>query len=256
MSTRFDCERTLLVQADFDGELDAAQAAALIEHQAQCPHCGGVRAQLARSRELMRVVPRYSVPPELRESIQQSVSVRIASVTPAAVPPAGRRASRVRSLGWGAAVAATAVLVTVWVFPRSPGVPGQLVANHLRAMQLDSHLIDVASTDHHTVKPWFAGKVNFAPLVKELDAEGYALRGGRVDIVEGSAAAVLVYEAGRHVVDVYMWPARASVSATFRPGTVDGFHLRHWEEGGLTVWCVSDLGEEELDRFVARWRGA
>ena len=162
--------------------------------------------------------------------------------------------TRAKPLGWGVALAATAVLATVLLRPGAPDVSTQLVANHLRAMELDSHLIDVASSEHHTVKPWFAGKVNFAPLVKQLDADGYVLKGGRVDIVQGAAAAVLVYEAGRHVVDVYMWPAATAGGDALRASSADGFQLRHWEEGGLVVWCVSDLGAQELDRFAERWR--
>jgi anti-sigma factor RsiW len=121
-------------------------------------------------------------------------------------------------------------------------------------MQLDSHLIDVVSSDHHTVKPWFAGKVNFAPPVKELEPDGYTLKGGRIDIVRGAPAAVLVYQAGRHVIDVYMWLATADAGGAFQPKPMDGFNLRRWEEGGLVVWCVSDMAAEELDRFEEHWR--
>ncbi len=253
MNTTFECEQTLLVQADFDGELDAAQTAALIQHEGQCAHCQGVRAQLLRSRELIRSMPPYSVSLELRAAVRKLA--RAADRAVAGTPSPSRRwFTRAKPLGWGVALAATAVLATLLLRPGAPDVSTQLVANHLRAMELDSHLIDVASSEHHTVKPWFAGKVNFAPLVKQLDADGYVLKGGRVDIVEGSAAAVLVYEAGRHLVDVYMWPAQTAGSDALRASSADGFQLRHWEEGGLVVWCVSDLGEQELDRFAERWR--
>jgi anti-sigma factor RsiW len=121
-------------------------------------------------------------------------------------------------------------------------------------MQLESHLIDVVSSDHHTVKPWFAGKVTFAPLVKQLDAAGYVLKGGRVDIVNGAPAAVLVYQVGRHVVDLYQWPVSAGTVPLRESTQIEGFNLRRWEEGGLAIWCVSDLSADELERFAQRWR--
>ena len=259
MTTAFECERTLLVQADFDGELSAAEAAEAIQHERQCLHCQRAREQLTRSRELMRAMPRFEVPPKLRAAMRRRLQAARAD---AAEEPEDRGRSRgakwvfrPQALGWGAALATAAVLALVLVLPGSPDVISQLVANHVRAMQLDSHLIDVASSDHHTVKPWFAGKVSFAPLVKELDADGFALKGGRIDIVQGVPAAVLVYGAGRHVLDVYMWPTRSGANAGGGASkTVDGFQMRHWEEGGLTFWCVSDMGADEMDRFVDKWR--
>jgi anti-sigma factor RsiW len=267
MTTSFECERTLLVQADFDGELSAAEAAAAIEHERQCLHCQRAREQLARSRHLMRAMPRFDVSPELRASMHRRLLAARADAAAPSLESAdvGRRGDRPRSqgahrfsrsgiLGWGAALATAAVLAVVLIVPARSDVATQLVANHLRATQLDSHLIDVASSDHHTVKPWFTGKVSFAPLVKELDADGYILKGGRIDIVEGSPAAVLVYGAGRHVLDVFMWPTKTGSSSSLRTRTVDGFQMRHWEEGELTLWCVSDMGAEEMDRFVDKWR--
>ena len=268
MTTSFECDRTLLVQADFDGELSAAEAAEAIRHERDCLHCQRAREQLTRSRELMRAMPRFEVTPELRAAVHgRLLTARAAtSATSPESAAGGRRDDRNRASGtrwfarpgtwgWGTALAAAAVLALVLVLPANPDVASQLVANHLRAMQLDSHLIDVASSDHHTVKPWFAGKVNFVPLVKELDAAGYILKGGRIDIVQGAPAAVLVYGAGRHVLDLYMWPTKAGASGGLRaPPTVDGFEMRHWEEGELTLWCVSDMGAGEMDRFVDKWR--
>ena len=238
MNTQFECERTLLVQADFDGELDAAQAAALQGHLAQCAQCQGVQAQLVRSRALLRAAPRYAAPSELRDTRRS-------------------HASRLRiGLGWGSAVAAALFASFVLLVPRSPDVGAQLVSNRLRALQVESHLIDVASSDHHTVKPWFAGKVDFAPPVKQLDADGYVLKGGRVDVVEGGPAAVLVYQAGRHLIDVYIWPASRGRGGLVQSRQVDGFSLRQWQEGDLAVWCVSDISAAELARFAQRWQVA
>jgi anti-sigma factor RsiW len=113
----------------------------------------------------------------------------------------------------------------------------------------------VVSTDHHTVKPWFAGKVDFAPPVKQLDADGYVLKGGRIDVIDARTAAVLVYQAGRHTVEVFIWPAGAESETTFQSQQqLNGFNLRHWTEAGFEVWCISDMAAAELGTFESRWR--
>lgn len=275
MNSTSECKQTLLVQADFDGELDAAQAAALIRHREECAECRAAQEKLERARALLRTAPRYSVSAELRERLGRAIDERARSDAdvsriakrdePSALPPArwqspprARQSAWRAPVGWAAAAAVALMAVVLVVAPRSTDISAQLVSNHLRAMQLDSHLIDVVSTDHHTVKPWFAGKVDFAPPVRELDADGYVLKGGRVDIVEARTAAVLVYQAGRHTVEVFIWPTRPGEHGgpAFQSQQLDGFNLRRWEEGGLEVWCISDMAAEELDRFVSRWRSA
>lgn len=252
MSTSFECEQTLLVQADFDGELDAGRAAELVNHVAQCAHCRHVSDQLTRSRALLRGVPRYPVPQALRDSVAQAVRSQSRAEARRSEPPvAGRRTAW---LGWSAALAASVVLAIMMVVPRSPDLSAQLVASHVRSLQLESHLIDVASSDHHTVRPWFAGKVDFAPLVKEFGTDDYVLKGGRIDVVGGRPVSVLVYQVGRHLVEVYMWPERAGAGDMPQSQQVDGFNVRRWTESGLVVSCISDLAADELERFEQRWR--
>jgi anti-sigma factor RsiW len=250
-----ECEQTLLVQADFDGELDAGRAAALVEHVAQCQHCREVSEQLARSRALLRGVPRYPVPKALRDSVEKAVRAQtrgeVQSKEPSTSTDTPTR--RIASLGWVAALAASVLLAIMLVTPRAPDLESQLVASHVRSLQLESHLIDVPSSDHHTVRPWFSGKVDFAPLVKELGSDGYVLKGGRVDMVGGRPVAVLVYQAGRHLVAVYMWPERIG-AGDIGSQQVDGFNVRRWTESGLVVACISDLAADELQRFEQRWR--
>lgn len=260
-TTTVECEQTLLVQADFDGELDAGQAAALVRHVAECAECRAVQEKLVRARALMRAAPRFASSPELRERLGRAVaddSVRTGEAwLDRAEPPRARRWSWQTSAGWAAAAAIAVVAVILAVAPpRTSDLSAQLVNNHLRALQLDSHLIDVVSTDHHTVKPWFAGKVDFAPPVKQLDSEGYVLKGGRIDVVDARTAAVLVYQAGKHTVEVFIWPARSE--STLAPSTqqLNGFNLRRWEENGFEIWCVSDMASAELDTFASHWRAA
>ena len=295
MNSMPECEQTLLVQADFDGELDAAQAAALARHRDDCAQCRAVQEKLVRARALLRAAPRYGSSSELRERLggafaeathsrdgmRSSSSARwgdsarlsdgarsgdgassggddapAASSTRWRSLPGANRRPWSWSPGWATAAAVVLVSVIVFIAPRPTDVAAQLVNNHLRAMQLDSHLIDVVSTDHHTVKPWFAGKVDFAPPVKQLDAEGYVLKGGRIDVVDARTAAVLVYQAGRHTVEVFILPARPGTATAFQSQQLDGFNLRHWEEAGFEIWCVSDMGAAEMDTFASRWRAA
>jgi anti-sigma factor RsiW len=231
MNDRLECEQTLLVQADFDGELDAGRAAALVEHVAQCAQCQVVSEQLERSRTLL----------QMEAPARQSRAP-------------GRAASRTALLGWVTALAASVVLAIVLLTPRTPDLEAQLLASHVRSLQLESHLIDVESSDHHTVRPWFAGKVDFAPPVKELASDGFPLEGGRLDVVGGRTVAVLVYRAGRHLVSVYMWPERAGLGELTPGQRAQGFNLRRWVEDGLVVSCISDLSADELERFEHRWR--
>jgi len=157
------------------------------------------------------------------------------------------------------AVAASLGLVTLgaWalfqVALRSSGrglLVRELVASHVRSQLLLSHVTDVASSNSHTVKPWFNGKVNFAPTVNDFADQGFRLKGGRLDYLDGQPAAVLVYQRREHIINLFIWkPADAADSAVQRT-TQQGFHLVHWTHGGLTYWAVSDLNAEELEALA------
>jgi len=122
-----------------------------------------------------------------------------------------------------------------------------LVDTHVRSLMAD-HLTDVQSSDHHTVKPWFAGKVTFAPYVPELQPQGFPLIGGRVEFVNGRTAAALVYGRGLHTINLFIWPATASDEGN-RSATHGGYALVHWTARGLSYWAVSDAAPAELDAF-------
>jgi anti-sigma factor RsiW len=244
------CGQELLLQADFDGELDAGQAAQLAAHRAQCPRCQLTAERLALSRARMRTATRHAAPPALREAVLARIA-RESGAPPAAMLIRPRR-WRTMSAWLGGALAAT-VMVALLV-DRGSDVEDRLLDSHLRAMRAPVLLTDVAASSHHTVKPWFAGKLSYAPVVKDLDAAGYALLGGRIDVVDGRQVAVVVYRAGPHIIDVFEWPASSSPALPTRASRDNGFDLRHWTDGDMTFWCVSDLSAEELDRFVAQWR--
>jgi anti-sigma factor RsiW len=110
------------------------------------------------------------------------------------------------------------------------------------------HLTDVLSSDHHTVKPWFAGKVDFAPNVPELQSQGFPLIGGRAEFVAGHTAAALVYGRGPHKINLFIWPA-SSADAGAPTASYNGFSLAHWSDRGLSYWAVTDAAASELEAF-------
>ena len=141
--------------------------------------------------------------------------------------------------------------------PRGPDLTGEIVAGHIRALQ-PGHLEDVASTDRHTVKPWFDGRIDFAPPVKDLAAERFPLRGGRLDYIGGRPVAALVYERDQHLIDLYVWPAAGDSAAAVTTAPVlaqqQGYSVVHWTEGGMALWAVSDVEAGQLREFAEDWR--
>ena len=254
MSAEVDCSQVLLLQADFDGELDAAQSAALQTHLASCAICEAALSRMQRARSLLAHAPSHVAPDRLRSRVRELVSSQPRSNT-APLRRAQGRAPKLRYVVSGAGFGAVAAGLLAFAFlgAQPSRVADSIVDNHLRAMQSPAHLVDVASSEHHTVKPWFAGQIDFAPPVKDLAALGYPLRGGRVDVVDGHNAAVLVYQAGAHTIDVSIQPRGGSGSA---PTELRGFNVRRFEDGEFSVWAVSDLNAHELDAFVERWRSA
>jgi anti-sigma factor RsiW len=115
---------------------------------------------------------------------------------------------------------------------------------------MGEHLFDVRSSDQHTVKPWFLGKLDFAPPVTDLAQNGFALNGGRLDYVTGRPVAALVYTRGQHTINVFVWPEGAVGARSPDARTIRGFHVRHWAHAGMSYWAVSDVNDAELDQFV------
>jgi anti-sigma factor RsiW len=256
MSAELHCSQELLLQADFDGELDAAESAALQAHLASCAICGPALSRLQRSRSLLARAPRPAAPNRLRDSVRQLARSQprgAGARTPSGQSFATKLAYAVSGAGAGAVAAG--VLAFLLFGARPSYVAETVIDNHLRALQSPAHLVDVASSEHHTVKPWFAGQIDFAPPVKDLATFGYPLRGGRVDVVDGRNAAVLVYQAGAHTIDVSIQPRPAGGFGS-APAERRGFNLRRFEDGDFSVWAVSDLNARELDTFVERWKAA
>jgi anti-sigma factor RsiW len=131
----------------------------------------------------------------------------------------------------------------------------ELIATHVRSQMLPSHRFDVASSDPHTVKPWFDGKLDFSPPAKDLAGQGFPLVGGRLDYVHNRPVAALVYERRKHSINVFIWPSSAGDDATPKKATRQGFHMLRWKNSGMTFWAISDLNEVELQDFVRLIQG-
>jgi anti-sigma factor RsiW len=239
--THFD----LLVQADHDGELSVAEAAALAEHVQACAECQAARDELAGlSSRLRSELPRYTAPASLRARLQ-------AELAPAPVVAFRSRATPWRALGLAAAGAmALAASVALWLPPGTPDVD-EAVSSHIRALQ-PGHLTDVLSTDQHTVKPWFDGRIDYAPPVRDFASAGFPLVGGRLDYLAGHPVAALVYRHDKHVIDLYVWPDKATAAPTER--AVNGYNVVTWADGTMRFRAVSDLEASQIAQFAALWR--
>jgi anti-sigma factor RsiW len=261
-------ERELEITAYLDGELDLASVLDLERHLEECPRCAELlAAQRAMKQAIGAADLRY------RPTLPQARRLRRQLGAPPA--PAWWRQPQLRSIaalllvavgtavGWSAgrrwpAPAGPRTSASPET-PATPGIGEQVLASHLRA-QLSGHPEDVASSDRHTVKPWFAGHLDYSLPVIDLAAQDFPLRGGRLDYVGGRPVAALVYQAGNHLVSVLVWPAArdaAPGSAAAASGAVAatssrGFGLRRWTQAGMTWWAVSDA--DSLDDLVRRLR--
>jgi anti-sigma factor RsiW len=231
-----------------DGELEAAAILELEKHIHDCPACALEWRNLQSLKKTLKQDALYfSAPTELRRRIKAEL-------------PSPRRAVPRQSLwnwNWlttalsGAFAVSLALLLAVTQKRPSSEqqVEQEIVSSHVRSL-MGSHVLDVASTDQHTVKPWFNGKVDFSPPVKDLAAEGFPLTGGRLDYLGGRTVAALVFQRNKHIINLFVWPAKVPDSKPRPLKPSQGYHLIHWSDAGMNFWAVSDLNEKELMEFV------
>ena len=236
-------EAALLVHALADGELDAGHAHEVEAHARTCARCG---AELAAAQEARRALAghklSFAAPQALRASIERR--------TPAPQQTRTRRAV-LKGFVMGSAVsalAAAAVGVVIFRHDDENRILGEAVSAHLRSLQAD-HLADVLSTDQHTVKPWFNGRIDLAPPVVDLAGQGFTLIGGRLDFIDGKPVAALVYRRRVHIINLFVAQRLGFANASPRLEAVQGFNVLRWNELGLDFLAISDLNREELQEF-------
>jgi anti-sigma factor RsiW len=235
-----------------DDELDPVTSRQIERHLDDCLGCADMLGGMKElSRRLHADMPYYRAPDPLRARVSEA---------------AWKSASRGRAeggrdgAGWarswlGAAAALVVAIAGTWFAATSiPGrgagsVERDVVSSHIRSL-MASHLTDIASTDQHTVKPWFNGKLDFSPTVTDLASSGYPLIGGRLDYLDGRQVAALVYQRRKHWINVFTWPTESDRNSVASSKTRQGFHVIHATIGGMAYWIVSDLNAGELSDFA------
>jgi len=244
-------EVEILLHALLDSELDAGHAREVERHLEGCRPCA---AQLRASRELQQAMPaaqlRFAAPLSLRRRIEKAL--------PSAPQRTSTRRSVLRGFAMGsalsAAIAATLVIAVIRT-DHDQRVLGDVLSAHLRSLQ-GEHLTDVQTSDQHTVKPWFNGKVDVAPPVVDLTAQGFRLIGGRLDYIDGRAVASIVYRRRTHVINLFIAQGASSERHGAKLEKVQGFNIRRWSAQGLEFWAVSDIDADELQEFGSKLEAA
>jgi anti-sigma factor RsiW len=261
------CAESLRVQAYFDAEVDAVSAADIERHIEHCAECRALLQDLEQVRAVLRRDSAYvRAPAALRAKLMLALDEETAppretvppreTAQPKGAPRPRERAAqnwRLRSFWVGAlgGVGGTAIAATLAFFLLVPRLTNplldELVSAHVRSL-MPTHLIDVVSTDRHTVKPWFAGHTDVSPVVADFEQQGYKLIGGRADYLDHQRSAVVVYQHGAHIINVFSWAGNER--ALPDDVTRNGYHLAFWKAGDLEYCAVSDTGWDELRGLV------
>jgi len=240
-----------LIHAYVDGELDLTRSLEVGQHIQECQVCASAYHNQAALRSAFKDSSlHYSVPVELEKRIRSSLRREAKSEV-------GRRSFGWRWLPVGVALACVLLMALV-IWQAVPGLrpsgddllAQEMVSNHVRSLQLESHRTDVISSDQHTVKPWFDGKLDFAPPVKDFSSQGFPLIGGRLEYLNKRAIAALIYQRQKHYINLYIWPAEQSNATSEVATKRQGYNLLHWTNSGMTYWAISDLNGVELHEFA------
>jgi len=244
-----NCEEAReLLDAYLDGELDLVASLAVERHLKECAECAALRVRSEFVRRAIQQPGVYAKAPiglddEIRSRLRRGV-------------PMGKERPTAPILRWlslAAGIAALAIFTGVWLKQLQVPSPEEalardVTASHIRSL-MANHLTDVLSTDQHTVKPWFNGKLDFTPMVKDLSEQGFPLIGGRLDYLNDRPVAALLYKRNQHPINLFEWPDTSSVAT--QTSSFRGYHLMHWSQAGMTFWAISDLNARELAQFAA-----
>jgi anti-sigma factor RsiW len=227
-----------LLNAYVDGELDSAGSLGVEKHVQGCASCLTDAENLhALASAIENGGLRFTAPQRLKTNVQ--AALREAN-------PAPTRS--IFNWRWGSAVAAAVLIVVVsmqWLKPSQETLMNEIVSSHVRSM-MANHITDVASSDRHTVKPWFSGKLDYSPPVKDLTDQGFRLLGGRLDYVDSRPVAALVYQRSQHLINLFVWPSNNTVTKQEDQLTRQVYNLIHWTQSGMSYWLVSELNLAEL----------
>jgi len=243
------CQHTdELIHGHLDGELELVKSLEIEKHLSACAVCTKNYERLRRLRSALgettlRYLPSDRLEERLRSALRQESK-----------PKRNRTIFQPRWLV--AAASLVLAFIVIWIVGRSLVKPDsgdllaqEIVASHVRSMMAD-HLTDVSSSNQHTVKPWFDGKLDFSPPVKDLSQQGFILTGGRLDYIGNRPVAAMVYQRGQHPINLFVWPATGSANSTETVAVRQGYNLVRWTNGGMTYWAVSELNLPELQQFA------
>jgi len=255
----------MLIHAYLDGELDLLNTVQLEGHLRECAAC----AEASRNHQTLRSAITsggfyFKAPNNLTERIHlalQEADQAGPHTSTSAQEISGQMPSQHKRMRWqfswvlaGLAAAAAMAALVVWRFDPAISRPSrddllakEVLASHVRSL-MANHLTDVPSSDQHTVKPWFNGKLDFSPPVKDLSGDGFPLVGGRLDYLEDKPVAALVYHRRKHLINLFAWPSDSDSGQ--KTVMRQGYNLLHWTQSGMTYWAVSDLNSSELQEFV------
>jgi anti-sigma factor RsiW len=238
-----------LLDAYHDQELDSGERRDVAAHIATCANCSAAADEIDHIGRQLAAAVREPVPRHLRARVTAALAKADTQSQSGMVRSwALHTPSLLRQAAVLAFACALTGLVTAMVFSRAEKgtlLEGEIVSAHVRSLLQDSP-IQVASSDTHTVKPWFSGRVDFSPPVKDLSAEGFPLVGGRVDYVGERRVAALVYRRHLHVVNVFLWPSGNAEEVAPRSDAFKGYNVLIWNSAGIAYWAVSDLNEDEI----------
>jgi anti-sigma factor RsiW len=247
-------ESEILLHALLDSELDAGHTRELEAHLESCSRCAAQFRSYRELRQAMSAAPlRYTAPIGLRRRIEAALPA--APVRVPVTPRAASRWSMLKGFAMGTALStaiAASLVIGVIRTDQDQRVLGDVVSAHVRSLQGD-HLTDVQTSDQHTVKPWFNGKLELSPPVVDLTAQGFTLIGGRLDYVDGKDVASIVYRRRNHVINLFVTQASGSEQHGTKLDTMQGFNIRRWRAQGLQFFAVSDINAEELQEFVDKF---
>ena len=235
-----------LIPPFLDQELEPSQRLEIEAHLRSCVACAEFHHELSELRKTIRGGAPYFQAPQgldgrIRKALRQEARPTLQSRGPWVWIAAAASLGFAAAMIWG--------IVLLRSTTAHPDLALEIVSSHVRSL-MPGHLLDVPSTDRHTVKPWFNGKLDFSPRVVDLTDEGFPLTGGRLDYLDNRSAAALVYRRRQHVINLFVWPSQEGSAEPGGVSTRNGFTIVHWREQGLGYWAVSDLSGDELREFA------